>query len=160
MAVFVLIALSIVLRYAGGWGVPYFSFSTDRGSPCVNNITGYTCTPTTLADVEYFGDIDLPDDTRVVSGTYRSTHDFQLDSVLEVPAASAPVALKSLNESFGKCRTGQPSPMDTTGLSKICVLANDDSTIENGEPSSRIYSIATGLRKDGTRMIGLSIHSR
>lgn len=160
MALFVLCALSIVLRYAGGWGVPYFSFSTDRGSPCVNNIAGYTCTPTTLADVEYFGDVDLPADTRVVSGTYRATHDYQLNAVLEVPAKSAPAALKALNASFGPCRADQPSPVNTTGLTKICIMANDDAALDNGEPSSRVFSIGTGLRKDGTRLIGLAIRSR
>ena len=39
----------------------------------------------TLADVEYFGDIDLPDDSSVVAGTYRSTHDYQMEAVVEVP---------------------------------------------------------------------------
>ncbi len=162
MAVFVGVALLIVTRYAGGWGVPYFSFTTDRGSHCVNNFTGYVCTPTTLADVEYFGDIDLPDDTTVRSGTYRSTHDYQLESLLDVPAGSSAAALKALNEAFGKCLPGHPSPISTQGLTKTCVMANDDTTVvdSGGEPASRLYAIGTGLRKDGTRVIGLSIKSR
>lgn len=160
MAAFVVIALAIVFRYAGGWGVPYFSFSTDRGSPCVNKFTGYVCTPTTLADVEYFGDIDLPDNTRVVTGTYTSTHDYRLESMLEVPSSTAPAALASLNEAFGKCIAGHPSPINTTGLTKICVLANDDAVVESGEPTSRLYTIGTGVTKDGSRMIGLFIRSR
>src|SRR5215207_2796283 len=78
MAAFVLIALAIVTQYAGGWGVPYFSFTSERGSPCRNNLSGYTCTPLTLADLEFYGDVDLPDDSRMLSGTYTATHDYQL----------------------------------------------------------------------------------
>ena len=36
--------------------------------------------------MEFYADLDLPDDTRVVEGTYQSTHDYQLDALLEVPA--------------------------------------------------------------------------
>ena len=160
MAAFVVVAFAVVVRYAGGWGVPYFSFTNERGSHCVNNLTGYTCSPTTLADVKYFGDIDLPDDTRVVSGTYHSTHDYQLDSVLEVPPAQSASALKTLNQAFGRCVANHPSPIDTKGLTNTCVMANDDSVLESGEPTSRVYTVATGVRKDGTRVIGLSIRSR
>lgn len=160
MAAFVAVALAVVLRYAGGWGVPYFSFTNARGSHCVNNLTGYTCSPTTLADVKYFGDIDLPEDTRVVSGTYHSTHDYQLDSVLEVPPAKSAAALKTLNQAFGGCVSNHPAPMDTQGLTRTCVMANDDSVIESGEPTSRVYTVATGIRKDGTLVVGLAIRSR
>ena len=73
----VAVTLAILTQYAGAWGVPYFTFRTDRGSMCKNDLTGYTCSPMTLADVEYFGDVDLPDNSSVVSGTYRSTHDYQ-----------------------------------------------------------------------------------
>ena len=75
-------------------------------------------------------------------------------------AASAAPALKTLYESFGKCQPSHPSPINTQGLSKVCVLANDDSVVESGEPASRLFSIGTGLRKDGTRVIGLFIKSR
>ena len=67
----VAVTLAILTQYAGAWGVPYFSFTTDRGSTCTNDLTGYTCEAMTLADIEYFGDIDLPDDSSVVAGTYR-----------------------------------------------------------------------------------------
>jgi hypothetical protein len=40
------------------------------------------------------------------------------------------------------------------------VLATDDTVRESGEPASRLYSIGTGVRKDGTRTIALSIKSR
>jgi hypothetical protein len=38
----VLVALAILTQYAGAWGVPYFSFTTDRGSTCKNALAGYT----------------------------------------------------------------------------------------------------------------------
>src|SRR5215218_9585933 len=58
----VAVALAILTQYAGAWGVPYFSFTTDRGSTCKNALAGYTCSAMTLADVEYIGNLDLPDD--------------------------------------------------------------------------------------------------
>src|SRR3954451_9072901 len=93
----VLGALAILTQYAGTWGVPYFSFTTDRGSTCKNGLAGYTCSAMTLADVEYISNVDLPDDSSVVAGTYHSTHDYQLEAVIEVPSTSAQQALDSLN---------------------------------------------------------------
>src|SRR6187399_142867 len=89
----VAVALAILVQYAGGWGVPYFSFTTDRGSTCKNELAGYTCSPMTLADVEYIANVDLPDDSSVVAGTYRSTYDYQMEAVIDVPSASATQAL-------------------------------------------------------------------
>jgi hypothetical protein len=160
MACFVLITLAILTHYAGAWGVPYFTFTSERGSTCTNNFTGYVCSPLTLAEVEFYADIDLPADTEVISGTYQSTHDYHLDALLEVPAASAAAALKSLSTAFGKCLPNQPSPLNTTGLAQVCVMANLDAFTEAGEPSSRLYVVGTGLRKNGNRPIALSIKSR
>ncbi|HJY44701.1 MAG TPA: hypothetical protein VJ301_08760 [Propionibacteriaceae bacterium] len=155
------VTLAILTQYAGAWGVPYFTFRTDRGSMCKNDLTGYTCSPMTLADVEYFADVDLPDNSSVVSGTYRSTHDYQLEAIIEVPLDSANQALISLNQAFGACISELPSPLNAE-IDKTCVMANDDvfSESESEEPSSRVYLIGTGVRKDGTRLIGMVIKSR
>ena len=160
MAGFVLIVVAVLTHYAGAWGVPYFTFTSERGSKCTNDFTGYTCSPLTLAEVEFYADLDLPNDTKVVSGSYRSTHDYRLEAVLEVPAASTAAALKSLMTAFGPCRPDQPSPLNTTGLTKVCVMANQDTLTEGGEPASRLYVVGTGLRKNGNRPIALSIKSR
>ena len=160
MLAIVAVTLGILTQYAGAWGVPYFSFTTDRGSPCKNDLTGYTCSPMTLGDVEYFGDIDLPDDSSVVDGTYRSTHDYQLEAIVEVPGASAAQALTSLNQAFGECIEEIPSPLSGKGIHDTCVMANDDVYSESVEPSSRLYMIGTGVRIDGTRVIGMVIKSR
>ena len=160
MGGFVVLVFVVLSRYAGSWGVPYFSFTTERGSTCTNDFAGYTCTELTLAEVEYFGQFDLPDDATVLQGRYRSTHDYQLDALLSVPPASSAAAMKSLNSNFGRCVKGRLSPLNTRGLTNICVLATDDTVRESGEPASRLYSIGTGVRKDGTRTIALSITSR
>jgi len=160
MGGFVVLVFVVLSRYAGSWGVPYFSFTTERGSTCTNDFAGYTCTELTLAEVEYFGQFDLPDDATVLQGRYRSTHDYQLDALLSVPPASSAVAMKSLNSNFGRCVKGRLSPLNTRGLTKICVLATDETVRESGEPASRLYSIGTGVRKDGTRTIALSMKSR
>ncbi len=160
MTGFVLICFAILFQFAGAWGVPYFHFTSDRGSPCVNNFTGYVCSPTTLAEVEFYADLDLPDDTRVIDGTYRSTHDYRLEAQLEVPPVSAAAALKSLNLAFGPCIRGQPSPLNTSGLKQVCTMATVDAITESGEPASRLYVVGTGVRRDGSRPISMTIRSR
>ena len=160
MVGFVLVAFAVLVRYAGPWGVPYFSFTSERGSRCTNNFTGYVCTPTTLEEVEFYAELDLPDDTRVVQGTYRSTHDYHLDALLEVPAASSAAALKSLNEAFGPCLPSHPSPLNTQGVTKLCTMATVDAFNDAGEPASRLYVVGTGVRRDGSRPISMTIRSR
>lgn len=160
MGGFVVVVFAVLSSYAGGWGVPYFSFTTPGGTSCTNTVTGYVCTAPTLADVEYWGDIELPDSTEVISGTYRSTHDYSLVSVVEVPPSGAAEALASLNQAFGGCLAGHPTPATMQGLTRVCVLANDDSIVSSGEPTSRLYTIGTGLRPDGTRVIDFAIRSR
>jgi hypothetical protein len=160
MGMFVATALYVVTRFAGGWGVPYFTFTTERGSHCTNNFTGYICDPMTLGDVEFFGDVDLPDDTRVSHGVYTSTHDYLLEAGLDVPAASSKAAAKALRASFGPCRRGHPSILNTAGLTSVCVMANDDAYTSSGEPSSRLFTVGTGVRKDGVRVVSMVIKSR
>lgn len=161
MAAFVLILFGILTRYAGVWGVPYFSFTSERGSPCVNKLTGYVCEPLTLADLQFYGDVTLPPDTRVIRGTYTATHDYVLQARVEVSKPSAAAAMAALAEEFGRCVPGHPAPMGTTQLTSICVLANDDAVTRQGEPPSRLYVIGTGIRADdGVRVIDLTIRSR
>jgi hypothetical protein len=160
MAGFVFIVLAILTRFAGAWGVPYFTFTSERGSECTNNFTGYVCSPITLAEVEFYAELNLPDDTKVVSGMYRSTHDYELEAQLDVPAGSAGAALKSLATAFGRCVPNQPSSLNTRGLTNVCVMAIQDAFTEAGEPASRLYVVGTGVRKDGSRVIALFIKSR
>jgi hypothetical protein len=156
----VAVALAILTQYAGAWGVPYFTFTTDRGSTCKNGLAGYTCSAMTLADVEYIGNVDLPDDSSVVASTYQSTHDYQMEAIVEVPSVSADQALASLNQAYGDCIKELPSPVSTKGMHQNCVMANADAVEESDEPSSRMYMIGTGVRKDGTRVIGMVLKSR
>jgi hypothetical protein len=161
MAAFVLVALSLVTQYAGSWGVPYFSFTSERGSPCKNNLTGFTCSPLTLADLEFYGDVDLPDDSTMISGAYTATHDYQLDATVDVSPRSANAALAGLKEAYGDCVPGHPSPLNSAGLRQVCVMSNDDAIVDRtSEPSSRLYVVGTGLRKDGSRPIVLTVKSR
>ena len=160
MLAFVAVVLLLLVRQAGQWGVPYFSFTSAHGSPCRNDLIGYTCTPLTLADIEFFGDVNLPNDATVVSGRYRATHDYQLDAQVKVPARSAASALKRLTTAYGRCGPTRPV-LPMTGLRQVCVMATDDGASPTGEqPSSRIYSVATGVSKDGSRLVNLTVRSR
>ncbi len=156
----VILALLVLARFAGGWGLPYFSMTTERGSRCVNTFTGFECASVTLGDVELFGDVDLPDDTRVVRSHYVSTHDYALQAALEVPAAGADDALAALKDSYGPCVKNHPSPLSEPDLSSLCILANDQETTQTGTPDSRVYVVGTAVRADGTRVVNLSVRSR
>lgn len=156
----VIVALLVLARFAGGWGVPYFSTTTDRGSRCVNTFTGFECPSLTLADIGYFGDVEMPAGTRVVSSHYRSTHDYQLEAQLEVPPARAAQALAALQDSYGRCVKNHPSPLTERGLRSLCILANDQATTSSGTPDSRLYVVGTALRADKTRVVNLSVRSR
>jgi hypothetical protein len=161
MTAFVMILFGLITRYAGSWGVPYFSFTSDRGSPCTNKLTGYVCDPLTLADVQFYSDARLPADTKVISGRYVATHDYVLQARLEVPRASAAPAMAALVDEFGPCVAGHPVPMETSQLTAVCVLANDDAVTREGEPPSRLFVIGTGIRTDdGTRVIDMTVRSR
>jgi hypothetical protein len=160
MVLFVAVVLALLVRQAGEWGVPYFSFTSAHGSTCTNDLTGYTCDPLTLADVEFFGDVDLPDDTTVLAGSYRSTHDYQLTAQLRVPPESAGTALKRLRSAFGPCRDDVSTPLQSRGLSRTCAMANDTGADASGEMASKLYAVGTGLAEDGSRLVGLSVRSR
>lgn len=160
MIVIVLVLLGVVTRFAGVWGVPYFKYVSDRGSPCQNTLTGFVCTPLTLSDVTFYSDAEFPDGTKVTSGSYRATHDYHLQARLEVPAESAAAAFAQLTDEFGQCQPDHPVPIATDNLTDVCVLANDDGVTRQGEPPSRIYVIGTGVRTtDGVRVIDLDIRS-
>lgn len=160
MLAFVAVVLAVLIRQAGGWGVPYFSFTSAHGSSCKNNFTGYICSPLTLADVEFFADADLPADTAVGPSTYRSTHDFALEARLRVPAAGAATALKNLRSAYGPCQKDANSPLSPAGLRDLCVMVNPDGAEADGELSSRVYAVGTGLAKDGSRVVAMTIRSR
>ena len=160
MAAFFLISFGLITRYAGSWGVPFFSYTSERGSTCTNTMTGYVCDPLTLADVEFYTDVDLPGDTRVVSGSYTATHDYTLNASLRMSAKSQAAGLKALQREYGGCRSDRPAPFPTTGLSQFCVLANDNATSRTGDPPGSLYVIGTGLAKNGTRVVSVSVRSR
>jgi hypothetical protein len=160
MVAFVFIIFGLVTRYAGSWGVPYFSYTSERGSTCKNTLTGYVCEPLTLADLEFYSDLDLPGDTRVISATYTATHDYTLAADLRLTPRSQAAGFKALQQEFGGCRSDRPSPISTSGLSNVCVLANDNAVTRAGEPPSRLYVVGTGVAKNGVRVVNLSIRSR
>ena len=50
--------------------------------------------------------------------------------------------------------------MPTRGLTVVCVMANDDAVTTDAETSSRLFTVGTGLRRDGSRAIVMSVKSR
>lgn len=160
MAAFFLITFGLVTRYAGSWGVPFFSYTSERGSTCTNTMTGFTCDPLTLADVRFYTGINLPGDTRVVTGNYTATHDYILNASLRMTAKSQAAGFKALQQEYGACRPEHPPPIPTRGLTQFCVLANDNGATRTGEPPGSLYVVGTGVAKNGTRVVSISVRSR
>ena len=161
MIILAAIPFVILSRYAGGWGVPFFSFHTDRGSTCTNDWTGYHCDRVTLDDIRWWGDIHLPDSAVVQRAHYKSTHDFSLDAVVSVPKSDAARTLASTNKTFGACAE-HPTRLDTTGLRSVCVRANDAtaSSEQSSTFADTLYEVTTGIGKDGSLIIGIHEQSR
>lgn len=161
MIVLAAIPFLILSRYAGGWGVPFFSFETDRGSTCTNDIAGYHCDDVTVEDIRWWGDVEVPTSATVLSSHYQATHDFTLDAVLSVPKQDAAGTLAGINKTFGACQAGHPTQLDTTGLAKVCIRANDVTTSDSAATfSDTLYEVSTGTRKDGTLVISIHEESR
>lgn len=159
MGLFAVLGIIFVISRAGSWGVPYFTFSTENGSECRNDLAGYTCPDMSLADLEFYTGTDLPDDSRVLAAAYSETHDYEISAHIEVPPASAEEATKTLNEAYGKCVKGHYSPLDLSELKSGCVRSNDMVTT-SGEASGEVYVVASGLAEDGTLVARLEIKSR
>lgn len=160
MAAFCLITFGLLTRYAGSWGVPYFSYTSEGGSNCTNTLAGYTCEPLTLADVESYLGVDLPSDTRVVQGSYSATHDYSLTASLRMSPKSQAAGFKALQGEYGQCQPDHPAPIPTAGLSQFCVLANDNGATRTGEPPGALYVIGTGVAKNGIRVVSVTLRSR
>lgn len=162
MIVVLAIPAAIVSKFAGDWGVPYFSFTTDRGGKCTNNLVGYSCDQLTVADIAWWGDVDLPEDTEIVRAHYEATHKFNLDAVVVVPKENAKSTYQKLHKTFGSCGQERPSNLDTNKLKHRCIMANQESDLRkhNGPVSDRDYVIDTGLRDDGSRVIGIQEKAR
>ena len=146
MTGFVMIFFGLVTRYAGSWGVPYFSFTSERGSPCTNNLTGYVCEPLTLADVSSTATPTCPNDTKVISGTYTATHDYTLQARSEVPKvaggrAEGPAATSSAAAVRPPGADGDPQPDRTLRAGQR------RRRHPRGEPPSRLFVIGTGIRR-------------
>lgn len=157
----VAVAFAILTQFAGHWGVPYFSFTTGRGSTCTNSWIGYTCDQLSVSDLNWWGDVSLPSETSVRSARYVSTHDYALNATVEVPKQQASSTLAALKESFGDCGD-HPAPMSTQGLSDVCVMADNLADAGGNDPSksSRTYTVGTAVRSNGVRLIVLDITSR
>lgn len=159
-AVLLVIALVLGLN-AGRWGVPLFPFTNDYGSKCRNDWLGHHCSELTMADVERRVRVDIPEQARLVSGSWRQTHDYELSARLIYPQAVAREGWDRLVETFGECRDNVPSPLSTEpGLVNVCVMTNEGGFAAGAEPSPEIWRVATATQPDGDTVVDMHIRSR
>lgn len=160
MAVFAGALLWVLTRFAGGWGVPYFSFTTDNGSTCTNTLTGFVCNSITPADFALYSRQALPPGTVIVAGSMEITHNYTINAVLVTTKAQAANAAKVLTKEFGACGTG-PTPAELAKATKICRMTTDDDVPDTDRPPpEKTYTVTTGLMNNGQRVTVLQIQSR
>ncbi|OYO09562.1 hypothetical protein CGZ94_18030 [Enemella evansiae] len=161
MVLVLLIAWLVIAANAGRWGVPMFNFTNERGSQCRNDFFGHSCNPMTLEDISYRADVPLAADTKVLLGTWRQTHDFQLTARLVFPKESAKASYEALQQKFGECRQNQPSPLATVpDLTALCVMSNEFTRMEGGLPPDRLWQISSATQADGSTLVHMDIRSR
>lgn len=161
MVLVMLIAWLVVAANAGRWGVPMFSFTNERGSQCRNDFLGHSCSKMTLEDISYRAEVQLPSDTKVLLGTWRQTHDFELTARLVFPKETAKTGYETLQKKFGECRKDQPSPLATVpDLTALCVMSNEFTRMEGGQPPDRLWQISSATQADGSTLIHMAIRSR
>lgn len=162
MALVFAVLLGFVWNNAGRWGVPMFSFTDAKGSPCKNGFLGHTCSPLTLADIEEKAQVDLPDESAVLIGVWKKTHDFELDARVVFPPPVAGQGWETLKAAFGDCRPNIPNPLTQVhGVTAICTMTNVDRISTDGKkPDPRIWQVSTGTQPDGSTVAHLHIKSR
>lgn len=160
MALLVGTGLWLLARQAGAWGVPYFSFTTDNGSTCTNQWAGYVCEDLTTADLEGYGQFELPADTEVVSSTYTRTHDYSLSATLRTSADAGPAAVEQWVATFGQCAPGGVPPVEMADYEQLCVINSDINRGTQDVPVNRRWLVSTGIAPDGSRLTMLTVSSR
>lgn len=160
MLLVVLVALGILMLNAGRWGVPYFSFTTDRGSRCTNTWTGYHCENITVADYNRWSDFALPDGTMLMKSSYtKDNNDFTIEAQLRTDAAHAEAVGLALVARYGACHSDGVRPIELVGYDQICLINSDHQRGTQTSSLSRKWVIATGVAKDGSRLTVLSFGS-
>lgn len=157
MALFVAVAWLVLSRFAGGWGVPYFSFTTANGSACTNTWTGYRCDTVTPADLQLYTGA-LPAGTTITSARLSVTHEYSLDAVLTTDAKHAAATGKALQSQYGRCGPG-PIPSQLAKAKSVCRMSSDVGG-STTRPSARIYAVTTGIVGGGKRLTVVHIESR
>jgi|GEM_PF-1149021 len=161
MTLVIVAALMILTVNAGRWGVPYFSFTTDRGTQCTNTWGGYRCTNLTVADYNHWSDFALPDGTQLVKSSYtKNNADFQIDAQLRTDAQHAEAVGKALLSRYGACQKSGARPVELVGYTDVCLVNSDLTRGTQSSSLSRKWMVATGVAPDGSRLTVLSFGSR
>jgi hypothetical protein len=155
------VALTAVALNAGRWGVPLFGFTNEHGSQCRNQWLGHRCTELTLAHVQHHVRAEFPTGTRLISGSWQQTHDFELTAKVVYPRAVAAEGWSRLTEEYGECRHRVPSPLDAEpDLSGVCVMTNIGGFGTGMAQDAEVWRITTATQPDGDTVVDLLIRSR
>lgn len=161
MLLAVCVALGVLMLNAGRWGVPYFSFTTERGSHCTNTWSGYHCENITVADYNRWSDFALPAGTVLMKSSYtKDNGDFEIAAQLRTEAQHADAVGKALLARYGACQASGVRPVELVGYDKVCLVNSDLNRGTQSGSLSRKWVLATGVAPDGSRLTVLTFGSR
>lgn len=147
IVVVAVVFIALAVRQAGQWGVPGFRFTNERGSRCVNTLTGHTCDPMTREDLESSADITLPAEAQVRTAVYTRSGTWSVHARVLLPKPIAHEYWKQLKEQFGPCVEHAPSTLRSEpDLTKFCVM---NGTGLKDAPTDRRWTVATAIEPSG-----------
>lgn len=163
IAVVVLFLWLILSGLAGRWGVPGFAFTNDYGSDCKNNLTGYTCSPMTLADIEQATGFDLPEDAEVQSSLLTMPNDEVQAQILLTAQQAEEIAVHDrLQQNYGDCSPLAASPLNSIpGLTDLCVRTNMGVTVTEAEQATtKLWRVSVANTPEGNVLVDFDIRNR
>ncbi len=158
MGLFTAAALGFVLKRAGDWGIPYFSYTAPGGTICTNTIDGHNCPYVTKDDFQRWSNLDVPEGTMLLRASYASDLlSSTMSATLRTDADQAEDFLALLTETFGDCQPGGVEPAELDGFDELCIANSARARGTQGVSFTRSWSFATGLNEDGLRVTVLTV---
>lgn len=150
------ILIAVVLRTAGSWGVPGFSFTNEYGSRCKNNITGHVCSPMTEEHIQALVKTEIPEGAEMISSTYTQSGSWSMMARYRLPEEVAADAVPELKKTFGGCASSAPSTLKIEpNLSKFCVMTSDNAPDDAPDGN---WTVTTARADTGDTILQIDVH--
>lgn len=152
MAAVVALAGALLWRQAPEWGIPYASFTNERGSECENTWSGFRCDPMTLTDLDVRTGITFPEGTEIDRAVYTETHNFAVQARVIIPRGEGKQIEKQLRAEFGPCQDVGRNPL-TSEASRRCLRSSDGVRGDGGELPPNVWQVASAVPDDLAKLV-------